>query len=154
MPFDSRVVTARQPVLPEFATGRKGLSNLAYVLRNPVLWKEDFRWDFRWVEHALTTKKTTPRKWFWQPTVTDYIACGTAGCAIGIGRALWPEMKQYTTKDPNLVEPIARFFEMPWDDAARIFGGTHSRYPVSDIKLVTPGMVADEIDAYLARTEP
>jgi hypothetical protein len=136
MPFDfkagaperlSKGAEQSVPVLPPFATGRQGLRNLAYVLRNPALWRERHDWFF-----GLVCVESS---------------CGTSGCAIGIAMSVWPEIDRLVRSD----ELVTDLFGMSYRDAGRIFFSWAS-YGKRSPNGITPGMVADAIDAYLART--
>lgn len=164
MPFDFKAtdqqVEHSTPVLPPFATGWQGLRNLAYVLRNPVLWPANYRWNFGFVEAAYYGKKLGfARKHWWsfvQETIVDDTSspCGTQGCSIGIGRLVWPEFRELTDRSTEHPEKIARMFGMPWDRARDIFlvaNSAHYGHKCGNADI-TPGMVADAIDSYLART--
>lgn len=71
--------------------------------------------------------------------------CGTAGCALGVGRCVWGD-----AMPSGHSRLIADYFKMPMEEYAKIFfSGGSSRYSVPD-HCVTPQMVADRIDAYLS----
>ena len=129
MPFDSR--TADEVVtLPPFARGRQGLRNLAYVLRNPVLWPQGHEWDYS--------------------TVLSNAPCGTAGCAIGIARMVWPGFPLPLEHQADWCPQAASFFGMKQRTFEEIFISAR-KHDCDDWEEVTPVMVADAIDSYLAQ---
>lgn len=118
------------------------LQNLAYCLRHPETWPKGFVWDFK--------------------------NCTT--CAMGLARALWSEVQFTGRGDDNTREAVsvmAREFAMSFTDANRIFAGKAYggltppiieghlwwRRSIIDYDAVTPEMVADEIDRYVAGAE-
>lgn len=131
--------------IPPFAKGLEGLRRLAYVLRHPHLWSPGFKWDFANVEQTVEPSRF--------PKIVQRLLginshCGTAGCAIGCGRALWPEFRDATTANNTDATHIARLFEIPYRNAKRIFLSGDA-YRVRELRNVTPDDVADAIDAYL-----
>lgn len=108
---------------------KPSLHGLSYALRHPDTWPEGFVWD--------------------------YSDCKQ--CAMGLAHQLWEsEIPQVgNTRDPSV---MARKFAMPYEKAEQIFFATHKynrHYGVfpRSIDSVTPEMVADQIDAYLAKAE-
>ncbi len=113
------------------------LQNLAYALRHPETWPKGFVWNFS--------------------------NCKT--CAMGLARSLWPAV-QFSGRgnDQNraAVSAMAREFAMPFTQAQMVFGGDAYHTPFrteghlwwakhsADWFGVTPEMVADEIDRYIA----
>lgn len=111
---------------------KPSLQALSHALRHPETWPAGFEWDFN--------------------------NCDT--CAMELAHRLWDDIPETLRNDGALV--MARNFQMPYRDAANIFMGdgdwvpsvgTGSGRMVADLDAVTPAMVADQIDAYLARQE-
>lgn len=109
---------------------KPSLHALSYVLRHPDTWPETFIWN--------------------------YSNC--TQCAMGLAHHLWkvPPAKRET--GPTI---MAHAFAMPYTDAYRIFlGKAYScqyffgliNIPIPN-SAITPDMVADQIDQYLARVE-
>ena len=127
-PFDYRT----------FTPGLEGLRKLAWVLRHPEVWPKGQSWNFMFVEYEQS--------------------CGTMGCAIGIGRNLWPELKDATTTMAfgADVAKTAQAFKIAPGDAHELFYDIRA-YGQEDtgagFARVTPADVASAIDAYLARAE-
>lgn len=70
--------------------------------------------------------------------------CGTAGCAIGVAYLLWPEEIGGTHEDPQHIDYFGdAAYEAIFDSDA--YGGGYA----ADAP-VTPEMVADRIDTWLA----
>lgn len=121
--------------------GTPSLDGLAYALRHPETWPEGFVWDFSQCDN----------------------------CAMGLAHALWCKTGSLGEDNNAAVSTSARLLAMPWEEADQIFMntalytstkpkrflgfniGTTSFY--IDFEDVTPGMVADAIDAYIARSE-
>ena len=126
---------------------KPSLHALSYALRHPDTWPEGFVWDYSTCNH----------------------------CAMGLAHALWkqnvPEVTRFTG-----ASVMARSFALPFEDARFIFLGLDGQYgadfiPFQDVKTpggwfrratteripdwdaVTPEIIADQIDAYLARAE-
>ena len=117
--------------IPEFKMGREGLANLAYVLRNPELWERSIEWDYG----SIFEQKEVEHK------------CGIVGCALGVAMICWPG-------NEAVIDPIYNFkcFGVP-DEAGmqEIFFSCFSYgFRPFDSAKVTPTMVADKIDHYLA----
>lgn len=97
------------------------------------------------LSYALRHLPETLGRWKYIHTIIEN-DCGTAGCAWGMARRLWP--KQTRAKRKNVCS----------DDADHLFGsGAYDRFFTEGAygilpELVTPQMVADRIDAYLAET--
>jgi hypothetical protein len=114
---------------------KPSLHALSYVLRHPDTWPEDFFWDYT----------------------------GYDTCAMGLAHAVW---KKHVPEPPREygkgASQMARAFKMPFDKAGNIFfhGASAYRYQLGPLKLwlrpygsITPEMVADAIDQYLAAVE-
>lgn len=112
--------------------GKPSLHALSYALRHPDTWPEDFYWDFSDCEQ----------------------------CAMGLAHRLWGIQQ---TKYKNGASIMARSFAMPYTTAYDIFYGSNNIYTEPrkwlwgrrelDAEDVTPEMVADKIDQYLASVE-
>ncbi len=122
---------------------KPSLHALSYALRHPDTWPEDFVWDYRQCDQ----------------------------CAMGLAHALWNSIPEVGLDNGATV--MARSFAMPYKAADAIFFGSSKWLPtkdkvkttgslwwkeekvtrVSNLKAVTPDMVADQIDAYLATAE-
>lgn len=107
-----------------FKIGDPSLRSLAYILRRRELWPKEFVWNF---SHC-------------------------ASCAMGLAAELW-----YKGVDPW--EVIEKLNDLNIDHAINLFTflGYISKYSVKNYKYygvidrpITPEMVADKIDAYLA----
>ena len=108
--------------------GKPSLHALSYALRHPDTWPEGFVWE--------------------------YSDC--RNCAMGLAHQLWNEIP-WAGVDSG-ASLMARHFAMPYSRAKSIFFQTqwHSRimgiFPRS-YSSVSPEMVADQIDKYLATAE-
>jgi hypothetical protein len=103
------------------------LQALSHILRHRELWPEGFAWD--------------------------YSECET--CAMGLAHKLWRLRSQYTMAvgmHRLVSDDMAKQFAMPDISAQCIFGGRDLEdvYGVDNTVDVTPEMVADRIDQYLA----
>ena len=112
---------------------KPSLHALSYVLRHPDTWPKGFVWDFSECEQ----------------------------CAMGLASVLWTDIVRSDSLRTAL-SSVAREFAMPYEEAKKIFhGGAWT--PVKqepwrffwlrthwDFDKVTPDMVADQIDKYLA----
>jgi len=83
-----------------------------------------------------------PEKWspghVWDfDQLLEETLCGTVGCAIGIAKLRWGNM------------PVDCEWYVSWEKADEIFDGGDGVYDCTDSQ-VTPTMVADAIDEYLA----
>lgn len=119
--------------------GKPSLHALSYALRHPDTWPNGFIWD--------------------------YSDCHR--CAMGLAHRLWESIPK-VGKDTG-ASVMARKFAMPYTAAQDIFMGSGHWVPrrlftrghlwwkehlsTQDFARVTPDMVADHIDAYLARAE-
>lgn len=65
-------------------------------------------------------------------------------CAMGLAWKLWPKHIAMPTKTE-----MVRVMGMPFDDAKAIFGGW--AFSHRDVEIISPELVADKIDEYLAR---
>ena len=116
--------------LTELQPGKAGLRQLAYLLCHPEEWPRDFGWDFTDVlyEHK----------------------CGTAGCALGIAYLFWGEA---FSPDPQgevyAMFDTYRSFGLDHENGCALFN-TDKIYGVEKMGDVTPTMVADAIDFFLA----
>lgn len=112
-----------------FNIGHERLRQLSAALRQeqlPLLW--DFGIDYRDTGAAgvFARMKTLGR-------------CNSMGCALGLSKLMFPELKGK--------RPTEEFFDMPphvFSDIFYIYGYT------VPVQCVTPQMVADAIDKYLA----
>lgn len=118
---------------------KPSLENLSYVLRHPDMWPTGFVWDYR----------------------------NCNNCAMGLAHQLWDQIPQTGTDSGPSV--MAREFAMNYTAARSIFLGgqwcpTKTKISTTgslwwkkektttkwDLRKVTPDMVADQIDKYLA----
>lgn len=90
-------------------------------------------------------RREMPKNHTWNFAISfELTECGTAGCALGVARCIWGT-PIFRNNDPW------RIFGIPHDEYKKIFhAGASSWYGVPD-NCVTPTMVADRIDAYLAQ---
>lgn len=107
-----------------FTLDQPSLKNLSYILRHKELWPEGFEWS--------------------------YEKCPT--CAMGLAAALWGVID---TKAVPVTPQMATYFDIPAKIADRVFGGKNieSVFGVYWYHQITPEMVADKIDEYLAGRE-
>lgn len=121
---------------------KPSLASLSYMLRHPDTWPEGFIWNYGYCEH----------------------------CAMGLAHALW---RTPTATKETGASIMARTFAMPYEAANSIFMGKGEWAPrkdtsyvkgalwwkhkveqsVSNHEAVTPEMVANQIDKYLATAE-
>jgi hypothetical protein len=105
---------------------KPSLAGLSYVLRRPETWPNGFVWY--------------------------YGTCDS--CAIGLSCKLWRSFAIAWIKGrENFLQTavvMSKIFRMPIGSALGIFVVAHSLRETK-ISLITPEMVADDIDAYLAR---
>jgi hypothetical protein len=129
MPLDDTnfILPAVKPATfdPVLREGLAGLAQLSEALRHPEWWAaRNHKWAYR------VSLETT--------------GCGTAGCAIGVAKILWPAQAKS-------VSCLARheFFaiDLPEDHNIFFAVGEETYLPMAQ---VTPAMVADAIDALLA----
>jgi hypothetical protein len=141
-------ITTRTPAVQALADslGKPSLHALSYALRHPETWPKGFVWDFN--------------NW--------------DGCAMALAHVLWsdgdPVPKDKSEENDCWREWVsiwAKTFGVSFSDVQRMFYGTewtsrpktflgieYDRTPkISDWSEITPEMVADEIDRYLATAE-
>lgn len=116
---------------------KPSLHALSYALRHPDTWPEGFTWNFSYCSQ----------------------------CAMGLAGKLWDLHISGDHGGKQALSQIARTFAMPYAEANSIFLGAGGWAPtitqraffrrkeIYDFDAVTPEMVADQIDAYLARAE-
>lgn len=140
-------VDVRSPV----DLSQPSLAALSYLLRHHDLWPKDYRWDFDNVclpieenyvlgfrRHGIFGRNTP---------IYGVRHCGTHGCAIGLTYETWPD----TMKLPDQpVDNAAAAYGIPAMDAYCLFYETETYYRGLPHQHITPLMVADAIDAYLA----
>jgi len=63
--------------------------------------------------------------------------------AVGLARGLWPRVRREVTLNNRDPAPVARLFEMSWEDANAIFYRCEHYDNAMYLQDVTPGMVAD-----------
>lgn len=103
---------------------KPSLEALSHVLRHREMWPERFVWEYR--------------------------TCET--CAMGLAGRLWGMVVH--VNPTASCRSTAAYFEMPIVDVHDIFRGCGSWVPrefgMARLDAVTPDMVADQIDKYLA----
>lgn len=133
--LDAAEVVETKPDLSKFS-----LPGLSYLLRHPEAWPKDFVFYFKRVHHETFRTEGFFRK--------RRISCGTMGCAMGLVLDFWYGGRPIGTETgPVLLESITG---MPRDDVLRIFMNADEFYG-REHEHVTPRMVADAIDASIAR---
>jgi len=92
------------------------------------------------LSHILRHRELWPKGQGW-----DYSNC--VDCAMGLAHALWNEVIEYPGS-----HAMAGAFGMPQSVACRIFGGNEplKTYGTAYYHNITPEMVAEKIDEYLA----
>lgn len=118
MPFDALTYASR----PDLS--KPSLEGLAWILRHQM--PEGHRWDFTKVIYRES--------------------CGTAGCALGVARIVWPELKEM-----YWIEMLQALGTQAYFTAQLFSAGVDSareNYGVLP-DAVTAAMVADKIDAHL-----
>lgn len=125
MSFDD--ANAKTEIAPDLT--EPSLEGLSWALRHPEHWARHHVWNFR---YCLKEHK-----------------CGTSGCAMGIAAIMWPQCHGLFVSLPYVLQ---REFKMSPEDFDRIFndGAIEETYGVKNDDDVTPTMVADAIDKYLA----
>lgn len=120
-----------------FALDKPSLGNLSYALRHPETWPENFVWD--------------------------YARCDQ--CAMGLAHHLWGSIPKGDNKLTIGSSRMARAFAISYEAASRVFFGKWEGAPARisghfwwkkslvDHAKITPDMVADQIDKYLAETK-
>ena len=76
------------------------------------------------------------RGWRWDYLYVD-TGCGTAGCALGLARRMWPEMDGLSTDEE------AKFLGLRESDFFDVFFGLC----IATEEPITPAMVADALEA-------
>lgn len=143
MPFDPIPYDAPVQDL-SYATGDEGLLRLAALLEHEDLWRN----------HAMT--------WNFTELYTDSRGmCGTAGCAIGLARAMWPE---FAAELPSSIDHmsilghrdvlaiwnrVSEVFRIAHKDSDAIFGGGLADRLGKGMNEVTPGDVAAGIREFV-----
>lgn len=144
MPFDGKLtdfipVPTVKPFDFDTATGDERLLELARWLDDDQAWRDKvMAWDF-------TTVLSEPkRRWGF----SIFPVCGTAGCALGLARMIWPQFDcDYRSRrdDGEIHFNITRdeWFDL-FDEALAIRLG---------VKMfdVTPGMVATAIREFVSK---
>jgi len=127
-----------QDAFPKFLGGHAGLAQLADLLENEQLWRDKLmHWDFDTVlsreqSYAKEALRRLPReKW-----------CGSAGCAIGLARSIWP--KEFDSRT------TAEIFNIDFATCKKIFFSAMTYNPYDNFDKVSPGDVARAIRDYLA----
>jgi len=127
-----------------FSLDKPSLHALSYALRHPDTWPAHFSWNFK--------------------------HCNS--CAMGLAHSLWGQIPEHQkSRDTNGgASKMAKAFGMPFSEAKSIFFAIGGKwYPIIeetkghlwwkktyrkiDHENITPEMVADQIDAYLAKAE-
>ncbi len=112
MPFDT---TPGKPDF-SFATGDTGLLRLAMLLDNEQEWRDSImEWDFLSV------------------TRNSLSECGTAGCALGLAKLVWPEFKYESARSLSAFSAATRIFEIDSLAAQYIFSGGFTFKPFCEI---------------------
>lgn len=106
-----------------FSLDTPSLEALSHILRHRELWPKEFVWDYQ--------------------------SCST--CAMGLASKLW-NYDTYREVDDSAVLQAVERLGMEHEPALRILGGSHleQTYGTTFYCSVTPEMVADQIDKYLA----
>lgn len=119
---------------------KPSLHALSYALRHPDTWPADFVWNFEYCDQ----------------------------CAMGLAHQLWKSIPESDNDVKTGTSRMARAFAMPYTDAKNIFFGNRDWTPQKEwtegwifkktfkshnLGAVTPDMVADQIDKYLAKAE-
>lgn len=125
MPLDGRGFRLPVEVEP-FKGGREGLAQLSAALRREM--PPSFAWNFG-VIHVKSP-------------------CGSAGCALGLAIELWPSTRHDLLSGE--ADLLCGCFGISGEAAVRFFCDTAYRVPWQS---VTPTMVADRIDHWLATGE-
>lgn len=109
------------------------LAGLAWLLRHQEEWPQSFTWDFR----RICTRREYERD---EPFLGHPPECNVLGDAIGLACVMWPEaMKSRALR-------LTYFEKTSSEDEDYIFCDTYGL----SYEEVTPAMVADRIDAWLA----
>ena len=125
---------------------KPSLEGLAMLLRTEELWPKGYQWSFLDVAEALHERVEGIS--INQPGA--YQRCGTHGCAIGLAYEMWPEIQTRHQYMGESIDNIAEATGISSMDAHCLFWETDTYYPGHVHEEVTPVMVADAIDRYLA----
>lgn len=123
--------TVQREELPQRIPEKPTLKALSYALRHKEMWPTGFWWEFAFIET----------------------------CAMGLASEIWGGASNAMS--------MSELFDMPLQDARDIFLNEGNwatvrrslfstwfpwvKTPRADLRKVTPEMVADQIDKYLAR---
>lgn len=120
-------------------TDKPSLFGLSYALRHPETWPIGFVWDYRDCQTCAVGLAVQLWKLIGVPVAFD-----------------WDDECMTDAQKSSVVSPMARIFAIGYSTAHHIFFNVQPRRslilrrPIGDLKDVTPDMVADEIDRYLA----
>jgi len=111
-----------------FALDKPSLENLSYALRHPETWPKGFSWYFGHCNQ----------------------------CAMGLAHRLWSGPIHSFVSGREAVSVMAREFAMPYEAAESIFMKQTGKrrffgFVPRTYNGITPEMVADQIDAYIAK---
>jgi hypothetical protein len=111
-----------------FVQGHEGLRRLALLLDDQEKWEQRLRWDFKTV---LSNPNT----------------CETSGCAMGLAAVAWPDQfgRSFGAGATDVFVQKA-FGISTWVVESIFWGAAYEEHE----GLVTPGLMAAEIRAYLA----
>ena len=145
MPFDGRdfpliAVPTVAPFCFETATGERRMLELASWLENDERWNNRLiKWNFNEVSAPIE------------------LSCGTAGCAIGLASAIWPQWPELDREANgkasiySAINSAADMFSISSEDAAHLFGWELAEdLGLFRPKDVSPGMVATAIREFVA----
>jgi hypothetical protein len=127
----------------QFATGNKGLLRLAELLDRQNKWEQSFKWNFEFVTSADEFATDEARRAAEQ-------GCGTAGCALGLIAAAWPQFAEIA-HDIGFFPAARQVFQMSDSASSRIFDTDLAWRLKKAVKEVTPGDVAEEIRSYVSQ---
>ncbi len=116
-----------------FQLNKPTLHALSYALRHPDTWPKDFTWNYKYCDE----------------------------CAMGLASQLWniilSNAEDVDDESHENISNMAKTFAMPYDNAQQIFyDANHNQSMILGLSFpcamtaVTPEMVADKIDKYLA----
>jgi hypothetical protein len=125
---------------------RKNLEAVAAVTREEVKVNEAFLKDtdkpsLERLSYVLRHKELWPEGFQW-----DFSVC--VQCAMGMARDLW-----WKGETAGLTE-ISYKFDLAYPDSKSMFLAPANKWYGKSMRAVTPNMVADRIDAYLANPTP
>lgn len=112
---------------------KPSLHALSYALRHPDTWPDGFYWDYNRCQK----------------------------CAMGLAHRLWESYVPWVGIDSG-PSVMAKTFSMPYAASKRIFMDADKHHKdsylfgmikIARMSSITPEMVADDIDAFLARAE-